>query len=388
MTDQANPNLSALAAKTAQETGEFPNLMLKEIFEQPRVLREVVAGRLDQATNRLTLNEVTLTSEQLAEIRHIYIIACGTSSHAGLIAKDLIERWTDLTVDVQIASEFVFNRPQTANDTMAIAISQSGETSDTLNALRQARANNAYIIAITNVLGSTITVESDATINVKAEVEAAVPATKSYTAQLATLALLALYLGQERQTLTSDQVAEYYSELSELGDKIALVLSQPSLESITKAAQFTAEAKSVLFLGRGNSVTTCKEGALKLKETSYLHAEAFPALEFLHGPIALIEPEDATPIVALLPVDPNDDSMNNVFDRVKSYGARLVVFATTSATKSIQNADRVIILPEASALQTPFVTAVALQLFAHDIATSLNRDIDRPRYLSKVVVEE
>ncbi|MCL2136864.1 MAG: SIS domain-containing protein [Coriobacteriia bacterium] len=370
---------------TAADSIGFSDYMLKEVYEQPSVVRNALANRLDLAVGLLVFPELAITRQQLEAIRHIYIVACGTSSHAGLIARDLIQTMTDLTVEVQIASEFVFRRTPHQNDTMVIAISQSGKTSDTLGAVEIARQNGAYIVAITNVEGSPITSSADASIYVHADVELAVPATKSYTAQLTLLTLFAIYLGQEIGRLNKAEVEAFYTRLMGIPDKIEQVLSPPSLTQIKAAAQECADAASVLFLSRTNGVVTCQEAALKLKEISYIHAEAFPALEFLHGPIALVDGQNNIPVIALFPPGQPDAAMLGVTERVKSYGAKLIALTDTENKQLNETADQTISLPPADEMQMPFVAVVALQLFAHEVGLLLGRDIDNPRYLSKAV---
>ncbi|MDR2957300.1 MAG: SIS domain-containing protein [Coriobacteriales bacterium] len=387
-TDRA-ADINRAAATTVDpglSTGEFPDYMLKEIYEQPRVLQDILTGRYDAARQRLVFDEITLTADEIRSLRHICIIACGTSFHAGLIAKDFVERLTDLTVDVQIASEFLFNQRKHRENAMVIAISQSGMTSDTLDAVQMARANGAYVVAITNVMDSTITTLANASLYIQADIEIAVPATKSYTAQLAILTLLALYLGQERGTQRPTEVALFYAELLDSVDKIVRILASQSLAKIEQAAAACAQAENILLLGRGTGTATCKEAALKVKETSYRHAEAFSVLEFVHGPIALIDPGVATPVVALLPADSLDDATRDVLFKAKAYGAKLIVFTEESEQRLVGQVDYQIFLPKATPIQMPFVAIVALQLFARHIACILGCDIDNPRYLSKVVV--
>ncbi|MCL2339624.1 MAG: SIS domain-containing protein [Actinomycetia bacterium] len=364
----------------------FADRMIKEIHEQPRVLREALAGRLDAASGRIVFPELNLSASQLAALKQVAIIACGTSSHAGLVAKQVLEAVTDLAVDVQIASEFRYHWSPQRGDVLAIAISQSGETSDTLTAAQTAKANGAYLVAITNVADSTLAKLADASLNIQADLELAVPATKSYTAQLLLLDLLAYYLAQERGQLAAAGVAYRFAELAALPELLEAVLSTISIQSIEAIAASCVPATDVLFIGRGIGVPTSMEGALKLKETSYIHAEAFPALEFRHGPIALIEPSVATPVLAVLPVGNADDKIYAVLTEVQRYGAHLVAVATADNQRIRQWTDQVITLPPATEMQLPYLAVVALQIFSHRIAQLLDRDIDNPRYLSKAVI--
>ena len=369
--------------------------MLQEIYQQPRVLQDALSGRFDTQARRLEFDELRAGGLSLAGLKRIYILACGTSYHAGLIAKAFFEQTSDLLVEVCIASEFELPqalqsgafaqgglRPEEA---LFVAISQSGQTSDTLAAVRQAKLSGAYVIAITNVEASPLTQVADASVYVRADTEQAVPATKSFMAQICLLSLLAYYIGQERGQVTTEQVEAYYQAMNDLPDKIGQVLDPASLTAIQGAAAVLSTAKDVLFIGRGIDVATAYEGALKLKETSYIHAEAFAALEFRHGPISLIDPVAATPVLALLPADAPADPIYAVLADCRKYGARLVAIAVDGDEHVSQLADAVVYLPPVGRLLTPFVNVVALQLLAYNVAKSLGRDVDNPRYLSKAV---
>ncbi|MDR1082269.1 MAG: glutamine--fructose-6-phosphate transaminase (isomerizing), partial [Coriobacteriales bacterium] len=279
------------------EKDGYPDFMLKEINEQPHVIRDTIANRFDAKTRTMCFDELPLTDEELADIDRIYIVACGTSYHAGLIGKDLIENWARIPVEVEVSSEFRYGNPIITTDTLVIAISQSGETADTLEAVRLARRAGAHVIALTNVMGSRITQEAQTVLNIKANIEIAVAATKSFLAQVALLTLLGLYLAQERMQLTGAQIEEIYGEMRQLPGQIEQILDDTAL--IEAAADACFEATTALFIGRGVGATICHEGALKLKEISYLHAEAFSAGEIKHGPIALIDAAAATPVIAV-----------------------------------------------------------------------------------------
>ncbi|NTU88885.1 MAG: glutamine--fructose-6-phosphate transaminase (isomerizing), partial [Actinobacteria bacterium] len=277
----------------AAERGGYPDFMLKEIHEQPRVVRDTLAGRLHNG--EIVLDELALSKEELDAIERIYIIACGTSYHAGLVARTLIEEWARIPVAVEVASEFRYRNPIITPRTLVIAITQSGETADTLAAMRIARNQGAKVFAVTNVVGSRAARESDGVIYAKAGIEIGVAATKSFIAQLVAVSCLALFFGAARGGLTKEQVSELFSELEETAPKIERVFDDET--PIQRAAEACKDAHSAMFIGRGMGAAVCYEGALKLKEISYLHAEAYAAGEIKHGPIALID--ENVPVVAI-----------------------------------------------------------------------------------------
>jgi glucosamine--fructose-6-phosphate aminotransferase (isomerizing) len=369
------------------QLGDFPDFMLKEIHEQPRVLRDIFAGRLDASNGRLKMEELPLSADEIKAIERIYIIACGTSYHAGLVGKDLIEQAARIPVEVQIASEFSYRQPVFTPGTLAIAISQSGETADTMEAVALAKKAGTPIITITNVAGSSMTKESLATLQVKANMEVSIAATKSYTGQLAHLALLALYLGQERGLLSSEEVAAAYAELEQTPLQVEQILGDTSIAAIEAAAASCYRSHDVIFIGRGVATATCYEAALKLKETSYVHGEGYAANEFRHGPIAMIDAEAATPVVAIAMESKTRDRMLTIIGEVKAYGGNVVALATEGDTRVAELADHVIYLPKIREMYLPFTAIVALQVFARQIALLLGRDIDHPRGLVKAVVD-
>jgi glucosamine--fructose-6-phosphate aminotransferase (isomerizing) len=368
------------------EKGGYPDFMLKEISEQPRVIRDTIAGRFDSRTRTMCFDELPLTDEELAEIDRLYIVACGTSYHAGLIGKDLIENWARIPVEVEVSSEFRYGNPIISTNTLVIAISQSGETADTLEAVRLARRAGAHVIALTNVVGSRITQEAQTVLNIKANIEIAVAATKSFLAQVALLTLLGLYLAQERMLLTGPQIQEIYSEMKRLPEQIEHILSDTA--AIKRAADACFEATTALFIGRGVGATICHEGALKLKEISYLHAEAFSAGEIKHGPIALIDPQDATPVIAVATQSSTRDKMLANIEEMKARGARVVAVATAGDERIEELADYVIPIPPIRECLSPITASVPLQLFARFIAIARDCDVDQPRNLAKSVTVE
>ncbi|MDR1713599.1 MAG: glutamine--fructose-6-phosphate transaminase (isomerizing) [Coriobacteriales bacterium] len=368
------------------EKGGYPDFMLKEICEQPRVIRDTIAGRFDEATRSLSFDELPLTDEELANIDRIVIVACGTSYHAGLIGKDLIESWARIPVEVEVASEFRYRNPIINSNTLVIAISQSGETADTLEAVRQARRAGAHVIALTNVLGSQITREAQTVLYIKANLEIAVAATKSFLAQVAMLTLLGLYLAQERSLLTGPQIQELYGEMSKLPLQLEHILADTS--AIERAADSCVAAQTALFIGRGVGATTCYEGALKLKEISYLHAEAFSAGEIKHGPIALIDAEAATPVIVVATQSTTHDKTLANIEEVKARGASVIAVATEGDGRIAELADYVIYIPPIRECFSPITASVPLQLFARHIALARGCDVDQPRNLAKSVTVE
>jgi glucosamine--fructose-6-phosphate aminotransferase (isomerizing) len=368
------------------EKGGYPDFMLKEINEQPRVIRDTIANRFNGRTRTMCFDELPLTDEELADIDRIYIVACGTSYHAGLIGKDLIENWARIPVEVEVSSEFRYGNPIITTHTLVIAISQSGETADTLEAVRLARRAGAHVIALTNVIGSRITQEVQTVLNIKANIEIAVAATKSFLAQVALLTLLGLYFAQERMLLTGPQIQEIYDEMKQLPSQIEHILRNTA--AIEQAANACFEATTALFIGRGVGATTCYEGALKLKEISYLHAEAFSAGEIKHGPIALIDSDVATPVIAVATQSLTRDKMLANIDEMKARGARVIAVATEGDERVEQLADHVIFIPPTRECLSPITASVPLQLFARFIAVARGCDVDQPRNLAKSVTVE
>lgn len=368
------------------EKGGYPDFMLKEINEQPRVIRDTIANRFDDQTRTLHFDELPLTDEELADIDRIYIVACGTSYHAGLIGKEFIENWARIPVEVEVSSEFRYGNPIITPQTLVIAISQSGETADTLEAIRLARRAGAHVVALTNVVGSRITQEAHTVLYIKANIEIAVAATKSFLAQVALLTLLGLYFAQERLLLTGPQIQEIYGEMRQLPDQISLILQDTS--AIKVAAESCVDATTALFIGRGVGATTCYEGALKLKEISYMHAEAFSAGEIKHGPIALIDSDAATPVIAVATRSTTHDKMLANIAEMKARGASVIAVATEGDTHIKDLVDYVIYVPPTRECLSPITTSVALQLFARHIAISRGCDVDQPRNLAKSVTVE
>ena len=366
---------------TAEKEG-YPDFMLKEIYEQPRVIRDTLAGRL--VGGRLNLDELGLTPEELNLIDNVYIIACGTSYHAGLVAKNLIEAWARIPVTVEEASEFRYRNPIIKPTTLVVAISQSGETADTLAAIRDARIKGARVFGITNVVGSPIARESDGVIYTKANKEIAVASTKSFTGQLVSLTLLAMLLAQANGRMTTKELRVLFNELAHTAELVLRVISKP--EAVNEAAKAFANAHSALFVGRGMGAAISKEGALKLKEISYLHAESYPAGEMKHGPIALID--DGFPVIAIATKSPTYDKLVSNLQECRARGACVIAIATEGDEDIKRHADHVIYVPECKEAFSAIVATVPLQLLAREVAILKGCDVDHPRNLAKSVTVE
>lgn len=364
------------------EKGGYPDFMLKEIYEQPRVIRDTLAGRL--VGDVISIDELALSLEELNLIDRVYIIACGTSYHAGLIAKDLIESWANIPCEVEVASEFRYRNAIVTPTTLVVAVSQSGETADTLAAVRASRIKGARVFAVTNVVGSAIARESDGVIYTKANKEIAVASTKSFLGQVVSLMLMSLLLAQSRGTLSKGQVRLLFSELADTAEMVEEILADTG--SIDEAARACKDARSALFVGRGAGAAVANEGALKLKEISYLHAEAYPAGEMKHGPIALIE--EGFPVIAVATSSHTYDKVVSNLQEVKARGAKIVVIATKGDEDIKAHADHVIYVPPVRDVFSSVVTSVPLQLFARSIALLRGCDVDQPRNLAKSVTVE
>ncbi|NHC44026.1 glutamine--fructose-6-phosphate transaminase (isomerizing) [Motilibacter aurantiacus] len=372
---------------SAAEKGGYPYFMLKEIAEQPKAVADTLLGRIDE-TGRLALDEVRLSEEDLRDVDKVIVIACGSSYHAGLIAKYAIEHWTRLPVEVEVASEFRYRDPIIDRSTLVVAISQSGESMDTLMAVRHAREQKARVIAICNTNGSTIPRESDAVLYTHAGPEVGVAATKTFLTQVVACYLLGLFLAQVRGTKFEDEVQGIVHELAAMPEAVDVVLD--TVEPVRELARSLADAKAVLFLGRHVGYPVALEGALKLKELAYMHAEAFAAGELKHGPIALIE--EGLPVVVVVP-SPRGRSVihqkivSNI-QEVRARGARTIVIAEEGDEAVTPYADTVIRTPRTATLLAPLVATVPLQVFACELALARGLDVDQPRNLAKSVTVE
>ena len=365
------------------EKGGYPDFMLKEIHEQPRVIRDTLAGRL--VNGALSIDELDLTLEELNLIDRVYVIACGTSYHAGLIAKNLIEGWARIPCEVEVASEFRYRNPIITPTTLVVAVSQSGETADTLAAIRDARVKGARVFGITNVVGSPVARESDGVIYTKANKEIAVASTKSFLGQVVSLTLLSMLLAQVKGKLKTNQVRLLFHELADTAEQVERILAECE-PAVDEAARACAEAKSALFVGRGMGAAIACEGALKLKEISYLHAEAYPAGEMKHGPIALID--EGFPVIAVATQSPVYDKVVSNIQEAKARGAMVVAVATEGDEEIARHADHVVRIPKVRDAFSAITASVPLQLFARAIALERGCDVDQPRNLAKSVTVE
>ncbi|QBR93584.1 glutamine--fructose-6-phosphate transaminase (isomerizing) [Nocardioides euryhalodurans] len=371
---------------TAAEKDGYDWFMRKEIFEQPRALADSLLGRRTP-TGELQLDEMRLSDDELRDIDKMIIIAAGTSFYAGMVAKYAIEHWTRIPVEVELASEFRYRDPILTQSTLVVAISQSGETADTLQAIRHARVQRSKVLAICNTNGSTIPRESDGVIYTHAGPEIGVASTKGYLTQLIACYLLALYLAQVKGTRYGDEISQVIDQLEEMPGHVQTVLDRA--DQVYALAQEHVGTRSVLFLGRHAGYPVALEGALKLKEIAYLHAEGFAAGELKHGPIALIE--DGLPVLCIVPPRGRDqlhDKMISGIQEVRARGARTICLAEEGDDSITPYADAMIRLPNVPVLLQPLVAVVPLQLFACEIATALGHDVDQPRNLAKSVTVE
>ncbi len=372
---------------SAAEKGGYDYFMLKEIAEQPEAVAATLLGRLTH-DGALMLDEMRLDETLLREVDKIVVIACGTAYHAGLIAKYAVEHWANLPCEVELASEFRYRDPILDARTLVIAISQSGETLDTLMAVQHAREMGARVLAICNTVGSTIAREADAVLYTRAGPEIGVAATKSFLTQLVAVYLVALYLSQVRGTQYGDDVAAVVHELAEMPTNVAQVLT--TMEPVREIARSLAGVPTVLFLGRHVGYPIALEGALKLKELAYMHAEGFAAGELKHGPIALIE--EGVPVVAVVP-SPLGRSVLHAkmvanIQEVRARGARTIVIAEEGDDAVVPYADELIRVPVVPTLLQPLVSVIPLQVFACELAVARGNNVDRPRNLAKSVTVE
>ncbi len=360
--------------------------MRKEIFEQPRAVADSLLGRRG-SDGLLQLDEMRLSDQDLRDVDKIIIIAAGTSFYAGMVAKYAIEHWCRIPVEVELASEFRYRDPILTSATLVVAISQSGETADTLQAIRHAREQRSMVLSICNTNGSTIPRESDGVIYTHAGPEIGVASTKGFLTQLIACYLLALYLAQVKGTRYGDEISQVMDQLEQMPDHIQTVLDKS--EQVYDLARDHVGSRSVLFLGRHAGYPVALEGALKLKEIAYLHAEGFAAGELKHGPIALVE--EGLPILCIVPPRGRDqlhDKMLSGIQEVRARGARTLCLAEEGDTTIEPYADVLITLPQVPVLLQPLVAVVPLQLFACELATQLGHDVDQPRNLAKSVTVE
>lgn len=369
----------------AIEKGGYDHFMLKEIFEQPTTIADSLRGRLILNEHRIILSGVDAIQDKLANARRIIIVACGTSWHAGLVAEYVIEELCRVNVEVEYASEFRYRNPVISSDDVIIAISQSGETADTLVALERAKEQGATIFGIVNVVGSSIARISHAGCYTHAGPEIGVASTKAYTAQLAVLMLFALKLAKARGTISDERFDELCQELHDVPEKVQWVLEN-EVDNIKAIAYKYKDARDVLYLGRGYNFPTALEGALKLKEISYIHAEGYPAAEMKHGPIALVDEE--LPVVFIASKDAYHEKIVSNIQEIKARKGMVISVMTEGDEVTPTISNDVMVVPEADEVIAPLLTVVPLQLLSYYIGVYRGLDVDKPRNLAKSVTVE
>ena len=366
------------------EKGGYPHFMLKEIFEQPECINDCMRGRVNKETHEVILSAVNDHKERLLNARRFIIVACGTSWHAGLIGKQLIEAFCRIPVEVEYASEFRYRNPVISNEDVVIAISQSGETADTLAAIELARSKGAFVYGICNAVGSSIPRNTDSGSYIHVGPEIGVASTKAFTGQVTVLTMLALTLGHEKKLINDTTYTHIIDELVQIPDKIKEVLKQN--ESIARLSRIFTYAHNFLYLGRGYSYPVALEGALKLKEISYIHAEGYPAAEMKHGPIALVDTE--MPVVVIATQNAMYEKIISNIQEIKARQGRIIALVNPHDTVISKLADECIEIPETLECLEPLITTVPLQLLAYHIAVCKGKDVDQPRNLAKSVTVE
>jgi glutamine---fructose-6-phosphate transaminase (isomerizing) len=366
------------------EKSGYRHFMLKEIHEQPQAIAQTFQGRMERESSRVSVKDLGLEKIPLAQIQRLQIIACGTSFYSGILAKYFIEKFARIPVEVDLASEYRYRTPTVDSSTLSLALSQSGETIDTLFAIKHARASGAYTAGVLNVPGSSIAAACHAESLIHAGPEIAVASTKAFSAQVANLILIGLAIAQERKTLNAAQISEAFEELVKVPSFVEHCLGLS--EAVEKLANKYHTARSILFIGRGPQWAVALEGALKLKELSYIHAEAYAAGELKHGPIALIDEEMV--VVCLAPQDEYyEKSLSNI-EEIKARGGKILAIGTESDSDLMKISDDFVGVPKCSSLVLPFVTTVPMHLLAYWIAVRKGTDVDQPRNLAKSVTVE
>ena len=370
----------------AAEKNGYPHFMLKEIHEQPDVIRKVLHGRLVAGTGLAALEELDPMAESLRRADKIAIVACGTAWHAALVGKRLLESFAKIPVEVDVASEYRYRDPLVTPNTVIIPVTQSGETADTLEALRVARAKGAQVLSIVNVVGSSVARESDAVLYTKAGPEIGVASTKAYTAQLTAFALLALYLGRLRSVSGDEETRNFGDQMRALPERVQWCLDhQEAVQRCARDARYR-DPKSAFFMGRGYHYASALEAALKLKEISYIHAEGYAAGEMKHGPIALIT--DQVPMIGIATRGPVYEKMISNIQEIRARKGIILSVATVGDDEALRHSDDVIYVPDCAYPLSPIVVAAPLQLFAYYIAVNRGCDVDQPRNLAKSVTVE
>lgn len=366
------------------EKGGFPHFMLKEIFEQPNCLRDCMRGRINDEATRVTLSAIIDHLKHLVSPRRIIIIACGTSWHAGLIGKQLLEEFCQIPVQVEYASEFRYSNPVINNQDVVIAISQSGETADTLAAIELAKEKGAFIYGICNAIGSSIPRATNTGSYIHVGPEIGVASTKAFTGQVTVLTMLAVALAKERGTISYDRYEKIIGELNSIPDKINIILKQA--DKIKDISRIFTYAHNFLYLGRGYNYPVALEGALKLKEISYIHAEGYPAAEMKHGPIALIDEE--MPVVVIATNNELHDKVLSNIQEIKARKARVIAIVSEGDESIKKMADASIEMPQTEECLEPLLSSIPLQMLAYYVAIAKGKDVDQPRNLAKSVTVE
>jgi len=368
----------------AAEKGGYEHFMLKEIHEQPKAMKDTMTSRIMPNSDEIKIDNIKLTLEDLKNIDKIFIVACGTAYHAGMVGKYVIEKFARIPVEVDVASEFRYRKPILNEKTLMIVISQSGETADTLAALREAKSKGSRVIAVTNVVGSSVAREADDILYTWAGPEIAVASTKAYITQLISMYIIALYLARLNGKLSVPEYRKFRDELLKLPQKAQKLLDNK--EEVQKFAAKNYSQRDMFYIGRGLDFAVALEGALKIKEISYIHAEAYAAGELKHGPIALIE--KGTPVIALAASESLFEKMLSNIKEVKARGAKVIAFAVESRTGVEKSVDQVVYLPETLEELTPVLEVIPLQLLAYYTAIERGCDVDKPRNLAKSVTVE
>ena len=383
--ERQTPYITKLDMELAAiEKGGYEHFMLKEIFEQPQTIYDCLRGRLDAEAGTITMSGIQKYSEQIMNANRIVMVACGTSWHAGLVAEYIFEELTRINVEVEYASEFRYRNPVINKGDVIIAISQSGETADTLVAIENAKAKGAIILGVVNVVGSSIARVSDAGAYTHAGPEIGVASTKAFTAQLAVLTMIALKIGYEKGTLDHERYTRLLQELNDIPDKVSELLKDQ--EHLKKIAEKYKDASDFLYLGRGYNFPVALEGALKLKEISYIHAEGYPAAEMKHGPIALVD--ENLPVTFIATRDSYHEKVISNMQEIKARKGKVIAVINEGDEQSLSLADDVIIVPEADEILAPMLSVVPLQLLAYYIGIAKGCDVDKPRNLAKSVTVE
>ncbi|MGZ8537803.1 MAG: glutamine--fructose-6-phosphate transaminase (isomerizing), partial [Flavisolibacter sp.] len=378
--ERQTPYITKLDMELAAiEKGGYEHFMLKEIFEQPQTIYDCLRGRLDVEAATITMAGINKYAEQIMNANRIVMVACGTSWHAGLVAEYIFEELTRINVEVEYASEFRYRNPVINKGDVIIAISQSGETADTLVAIENAKSKGAIILGVVNVVGSSIARVSDAGAYTHAGPEIGVASTKAFTAQLAVLTMIALKIGYDKGTISHDRYVHLLRELNEIPGKVAEVLE--SKDEIRRIAEKYKDAKDCLYLGRGYNFPVALEGALKLKEISYIHAEGYPAAEMKHGPIALVE--ETLPVIFVATKDSYHEKVISNMQEIKARKGKVIAVINPGDEQSQSLADDVIIVPEADEILAPMISVIPMQLLAYYIGVAKGLDVDKPRNLAK-----